>query len=104
MRRLNKGTDELIRKTEIELQMKKTKLRLLRVRRGRDKLGNWDGYTYILLYIKQITNKDLPYSTGNWEKNLKKSGYMYITDSLCCTAKTNTTVLTNSTPIKMKKL
>ena len=39
MRRLNKGTDELIRKTEIELQMKKTKLRLLRVRG----VGiNWD--------------------------------------------------------------
>ena len=34
--------------------------------------------TYILLYIKQITNKDLPYSIGNWEKNLKKSGFIYI--------------------------
>ena len=41
---------------------------------------------YTLLYIKQITIKDLLYSTGNstqysvmtiWEKNLKKRGYMY---------------------------
>ena len=47
---------------------------------------NWeigiDAYT-LLLYIKQITNKNLLYSTGNstqytecamWEQNLKKSG------------------------------
>ena len=43
---------------------------------------------YTVLYVKLITNKDLPYSTGNsaqysvmvpiCEKNLKKSGYMYI--------------------------
>ena len=42
---------------------------------------------YILLYIKQITNKDLLYSTGNLTqysvmtymgKNLKKRGYMYM--------------------------
>jgi len=43
--------------------------------------------TCTLLYIKLITNKDLLYSTGNstqysimtyTEKNLKKSGYLYI--------------------------
>ena len=67
-------------------------------------MGNWDGYTYILLYIKQITNKDLPYSTGNWEKNLIKSGYMYITDSLCCTLETNTTLSINCTPIHFFKM
>ena len=42
---------------------------------------------YTLLYIKQIANKDLLYSTGNstqysvktkWEKNLKKNSYMYM--------------------------
>ena len=43
---------------------------------------------YTLVYIKQITNKDLLYSTGNstqycimrpiWENNLKKNGYMYM--------------------------
>ena len=32
---------------------------------GRDKLGNWDWYIYILLYIKYIASKDLLYSTGN---------------------------------------
>ena len=39
-----------------------------------------------LLYLKWITNKDLPYSTGNcvqyyvqfgWEGNLGKNRYMY---------------------------
>ena len=43
--------------------------------------------TYTLLYIKQMTNKDLLYSTGNsiqystvpmWEKNLKQSEHMYM--------------------------
>ena len=41
---------------------------------------------YTLLYLKWITNKDLPYSTGNsvqyyvqfgWEGNLGKNRYMY---------------------------
>ena len=41
---------------------------------------------HTLPYIRQITNKDLLYSTGNstqysaipeWEKNLKKNKYMY---------------------------
>ena len=63
--------------------------------------------TYTLLYIKQMTNKDLLYNTGNYTqysvitymgKNLKKNGYMYIyinlciTDSLCCTPENNTTL------------
>ena len=50
---------------------------------------NWEigTDTYPLLYIKQITNKDLLYSPGNstqysvmayMEKNPKKSGYMYM--------------------------
>ena len=47
----------------------------------------WGIDIYTLLYRKQITNKDLLYSTGNstqysvmtyMEKNLKKSGYMYM--------------------------
>ena len=42
---------------------------------------------YTLLYMKQITNKNLLYSTGNsaqcsvitkWDKNLKKNNYMYM--------------------------
>ena len=32
---------------------------------GRDKLGAWDEHTYTLLCIRQITNKDLVYSTRN---------------------------------------
>ena len=50
-------------------------------------VGNFEKVMYTLLYLKQITNKDLLYSTwnsaqcyvadwvrGGWEKN----GYMYI--------------------------
>ena len=63
---------------------------------------------YTLLYIKQINNKDLLYSTGNYTQclvityNGKESEkvyiyifiYMYvcITESLCCTPETNTTL------------
>ena len=60
---------------------------------------------YTLLSINQIANKDLLYSTGNStqlslmaymgkESKQKKSGYkyMYITNSLCCTAESNTTL------------
>ena len=79
------GTNKLIYKTEVESQMQKTNLWL-----PGDWWGeiNWEIGTDINtpLYIKQITNKNLLYSTGNstqwpiWEKNLKKkkSGYMYM--------------------------
>ena len=33
-------------------------------------------------------------------KNLKKEGYIHITDSLCYTAETKTTLQNNYTPIK----
>ena len=53
---------------------------------------------YILLYIKQITNKDLLYSTGNYTqyfvinyKRKESEKNMYKTESLCCTPETNTT-------------
>ena len=54
---------------------------------------------YTLLYIKQINNKDLLYSTGNYIQYLKivyngkesEKEYIYITKSLCCTPETNTT-------------
>ena len=64
-----------------------------------------------LVYIEWINNKVLLYSTGNYiqypvinhnEKNMKKNVYIYIyiytyiyiciTESLCCTAETNTTL------------
>ena len=67
---------------------------------------------YTLLYIKYITNKDLLYSTENYnqysviiykEKNLKyiyihthihiySHTYVCINESLCCTPETNTTL------------
>ena len=61
---LKKGKNELIYETEIELQMQKTNLWLQGVRGGRI---NWKIGTdiYTVLYIKQITNKDLLNSTGN---------------------------------------
>ena len=83
---LKKVINQLIYKTEIELQMKKINLLFL----GGKGVGiNWkigiDIYT--LLYIKLITNKDLLYSTGNstqysvmayMGKQSKKNGYMYM--------------------------
>ena len=59
-----KGTNELICKSEIEVQMQKTNLWLAAGRGGEI---NWEvGMDiYRLLYIKQITNKNLLYSTEN---------------------------------------
>ena len=46
--------------------MLKTNLWLQGVEKGvMDELGDWGQCIYILLYIKQMTNKDLMYSTGN---------------------------------------
>ena len=64
---LKNGTNELIYKTEIESQMQKTNLWLPR---GESRDGgeiNWETGIdkYTLLYIKQITNKDLLYCTGS---------------------------------------
>ena len=59
---------------------------------------------YTLLHIKQIKNKDLLYSTGNYiqhlvitsngEESEKEHVYTYIcmTELLCCTLKTNITL------------
>ena len=66
---------------------------------------NWEAGTdiYTLLYIKQITNKNLLYNTENStqysvmtymgiESKKKVDICICITDSLCCTAETNTTL------------
>ena len=55
---------------------------------------------YIPVYIKQINNKGLLYSTGDYIQYLvityngkdseKKKIYIYITESLCCIPETNT--------------
>ena len=67
--------------------------------------GNWeigiDINTLLILCIKQTTNENLLYSTGNYiqyliinynGKESKKYRYTYvcITESLCCTPETNT--------------
>ena len=50
---------------------------------------------YTLLYIKQIISKDLLYSTGNSAQYFvvtykgRESEEEYISESLCCTPKTN---------------
>ena len=81
-----KGTNELIYKTEIELQMKKTNLRLPK---GKEGGGiNWEIGIDIctLLYIKEITNENPLLAQGTllnalwgpkWEGNPKNRGYMY---------------------------
>ena len=57
-------TNELIYKTEIDSQTQKTNLRLPKRERGQ--INQEFGIKiFTLLYIKQITNKDLVYSTGN---------------------------------------
>ena len=44
------GTNELIYKTETELQMQKTNLWLPGGKGGRDKLGDWDGFIHTTIY------------------------------------------------------
>ena len=63
-----------------------------------------------LLYIGWINNKVLLYSTGNYiqypvishngEEYDKECIYICITESLCCTAEINTTLLVNYTSMK----
>ena len=56
------NTNELIYKTEVESQTGKTNL-IIKKDRGRYKLG-FGIKIYILLYRKQITNKDILYNMG----------------------------------------
>ena len=61
-------TDELTFKTETDSQSSKTSLGLPKGKRGRDESGvGIDIYT--VLYIKEIINKVVPYSTGKSTKN-----------------------------------
>ena len=75
-----------------------------------EKVGwiNWEiGIdTHTLIYIKQTINKDLlltetssQYSVMTYMGKESKKVDICITDSLCCTAETNTTVYINYTPI-----
>ena len=77
---------------------------------------------HTLLCIKHITNENLPHGTANstqfsvvtlMRRQSKKvrtlyiyiyiHTYIYMADSLCCTAQTNTTLQSNYTPIKFFK-
>ena len=64
MRKLKKGTNELIYKTEIESEPERTNLWLPGARREEI---NWEVETdtYTLSYTKQVTSKELLYSAGN---------------------------------------
>ena len=59
-------TNELIYKTEIDPQTKKTNFQSPKGKRGGGINQEFGVNVYTLLYIKQITNKDLLYSTGNY--------------------------------------
>ena len=66
---------------------------------------------YTLLCIKEITNENLLYSSGNSTEvlcgNLKwgvwkgRGTGIHLTDSLCCTVEANTTLWSNYIPIKI---
>ena len=72
---------------------------------GRDRPGVWDWHVHTTI-LKQITNKDLLYSTGNSSvlcNNLNGKRIwndictcICINESLCCVLETNTTLLINS--------
>ena len=63
---LKKKKDKLIYKTEIDPQTQKTNLWLPR-RKGRGGINQEvEINIYIILYIKQITNKELLHNTGNY--------------------------------------
>ena len=75
---------------------------------GRDKSGAWDEHSHTTTY-KQITSKDLLYSTGNStqysvitymrKKSVKRMNMcICITDSLCYIPETNTTLYINYIP------
>ena len=97
------STNEPIYKTEIESRKQKTSM----VTKGWGGEGgiNWEveNDIFTLLHIKQITNKNLLYSTGKstqysvmtYIRIESKKGMdigIYITDSLCCSAETSTTL------------
>ena len=95
------STDDLIREAEIDTREVENKYMDTKVGGG----GNWetgiDTYTLLILCIKQITNENLPYSTGYSMlcgdlngKEIQKGGdkCKCIADSLCCKAETYTTL------------
>ena len=91
---LKNNTNECICKSGTDPQTYKTNLWLPK-RKARKGINEEYGInSYIPLYIKYISNKDLLYSTGSYIQYLiitfngKESEKKYITESLCCTAET----------------
>ena len=90
---LKYDTDELTYKTEIDSQRQKTNLWLPKGKGGRGINQKFGINVYTLQYMKQITNRDLLYSTENYiqylvmlnyststvevQMNLKKNIYLY---------------------------
>ena len=111
---LKYDTNELIYKTETDSQTQKTNLWLPKEKGVGGGINQEFGISrYKLLYIKQINNNVLLYSTRNYIQNpvLHHNGkehekeyvHICIIESLCCTPETNTTLLINITPIYNKK-
>ena len=88
------NTNELIYKTETDSQMWKITYGYQRGKSGGGINQEYGFNRYTPLYVKQINNKDLLYSTGNYiqltynGKELEKN--ICITKSLFCTPETNT--------------
>jgi hypothetical protein len=107
---LKKGGSELIYRIEVEALMWKANL-WLPGNGEEDKQRDWINI-YTPLYIKQITNKHLLYSTGNYsvlcndlcgKRTLKKRDISICTiGSICCIPETSTALQSNYTPIKKK--
>ena len=76
---------------------------------GRGIVKDIGNIMYTLLYFKWITNKNLLYSTWNSAQcyvaawmggGLGQNGYMCMAESLHCSSKTITTLLTGYTPVQ----
>ena len=61
-------TNELKYKIEIDSQTQKTNLLLPKGKKGGEINSEFGINIYTLLYIKQITSKDILYSTGEYTK------------------------------------
>ena len=98
MRNLKHDANELIFETETDWQTQNTDLRSPR-RRGHKRLDWESGMNRCkLLYIKEMNNKVLLYSTENYIQypiNRYRKEYIYgvcVTESFCCTREINTTL------------
>ena len=70
---LKKNTNKLIHKTETDSQTQKTNMVIKGEQRNGGINQEYGINRYITLYIKQINNKDLLYTTGNYIQYLVKT-------------------------------